>query len=128
MIFTLVSLLLLFKVRNDELELFTASQKLLSNYSLSLIEASLDPLITINIEGKITDMNEATVKITGVKREELIGSDFFDYFTQPNMAREVYEEVFFKWLCNRPLTRHKDGKNNRCIIQRICIQNDEGKY
>jgi hypothetical protein len=26
-------------------------------------------------------MNEATVKITGVKREELIGSDFFDYFT-----------------------------------------------
>jgi hypothetical protein len=27
-------------------------------------------------------MNEATVKITGVKREELIGSDFFDYFTQ----------------------------------------------
>jgi hypothetical protein len=38
-------------------------------------------------------MNEATVKITGC-REELIGSDFFDYFTQPNMAREVYEEVF----------------------------------
>jgi hypothetical protein len=37
-------------------------------------------------------MNEATVKITGVKREELIGSDFFDYFTQ-QMA-EVYEEVF----------------------------------
>jgi hypothetical protein len=26
-------------------------------------------------------MNEATVKITGVKREELIGSDFFDYYT-----------------------------------------------
>jgi PAS domain-containing protein len=91
--FTLVFIIVKsLKVRNDELELFTV-KKLLSNYSLSLIEASLDPLITINIEGKITDMNEATVKI-GVKREELIGSDFFDYFTQPNMAREVYEEVF----------------------------------
>jgi PAS domain-containing protein len=90
------------KVRNDELELFTASQKLLSNYSLSLIEASLDPLITINIEGKITDMNEATVNITGVKREELIGSDFFDYFTQPNMARE---EVFSNgFVIDSPLT------------------------
>jgi PAS domain-containing protein len=44
-------------------------QKLLSNYSLSLIEASRDPLVTISIEGKITDMNEATVKITGVERE-----------------------------------------------------------
>jgi PAS domain S-box-containing protein len=98
------------KVRNDELELFTVT-KLLSNYSLSLIEASLDPLITINIEGKITDMNEATVKI-GVKREELIGSDFFDYFTQPNMAREVYEEVFSNgFVIDSPLTLcHKDGK------------------
>jgi PAS domain-containing protein len=45
--------------------------KLLSNYSLSLIEASLDPLITINIEGKITDMNEATVKITGVRIDRI---------------------------------------------------------
>jgi PAS domain S-box-containing protein len=45
-----------------------------SNYSLSLIEASRDPLVTISIEGKITDMNEATVKITGVERELLTGS------------------------------------------------------
>jgi PAS domain-containing protein len=49
---------------------------LLSNYSLSLIEASRDPLVTISIEGKITDMNEATVKITGVERD-FTGSDFF---------------------------------------------------
>jgi PAS domain-containing protein len=35
------------------------------------------PLVTISIEGKITDMNEATVKITGVERELLTGSDFF---------------------------------------------------
>jgi PAS domain-containing protein len=44
-------------------------------YSLSLIEASRDPLVTISIEGKNTDMNEATVKITGVD-ELLTGSDF----------------------------------------------------
>jgi PAS domain S-box-containing protein len=110
---------LLKKVRNDELELFTVT-KLLSNYSLSLIEASLDPLITINIEGKITDMNEATVKITGVKREELIGSDFFDYFTQ--IWHEKSMRKFFKWLCNRlSLLLSQRRKINRCIIQRICL-------
>jgi hypothetical protein len=38
-------------------------------------------------------MNEATVKITGVKREELIGSDFFELYTT-KYGREVYEEVF----------------------------------
>jgi hypothetical protein len=39
------------KVRNDELELFTVTKTF--NYSLSLIEASLDPLITINIEVRL---------------------------------------------------------------------------
>jgi PAS domain S-box-containing protein len=129
-IFTLVFIIVKsLKVRNDELELFTASQKLLSNYSLSLIEASLDPLITINIEGKITDMNEATVNITGVKREELIGSDFFDYFTQPNMAREVYEEVFSNgFVIDSPLTLcHKDGKLTDVLFNGSVYKNDEGK-
>jgi hypothetical protein len=59
-------------------------------------------------------MNEATVKITGVKREELIGSDFFDYFTQPNMAREVYEEVFSNGFVIDLLCQRR--KINRCII------------
>ena len=38
-------------------------------YARSLIEASLDPLVTISPEGKITDVNEATVKVTGIARE-----------------------------------------------------------
>ncbi|MEZ7498585.1 PAS domain S-box protein [Flavobacterium sp. Arc3] len=128
-IFTLVFIIVKsLKVRNDELELFTASQKLLSNYSLSLIEASLDPLITINIDGKITDMNEATVKITGIKREELIGSDFFNYFTHPDMAREVYEEVFSKgFVIDSPLTLcHKDGKLTDVLFNGSVYKNDVG--
>src|SRR3954469_5989096 len=88
------------------------AQKLLSQYSLSLIEASLDPLVTINTEGKITDMNQATVKITGITREKLRGTDFFDYFTEPQKAREVYQEVFAKGtVVDSPLTlRHINGK------------------
>jgi hypothetical protein len=52
-------------------------------------------------------MNEATVKITGVERELLTGSDFFDYFTEPQMARNT--EVFAKGsVADSPLTlRHK---------------------
>ncbi len=78
----------------------------------SLIEASLDPLITINIKGKITDMNEALANITGLTREELTGTDFFEYFTEPQKAREVYQEVFANGsVTNSPLTlRHKEGK------------------
>jgi PAS domain S-box-containing protein len=63
-------------------------------YNRSLIEVSLDPLVTIAPDGKITDVNSATERATGRTREELVGTDFSDYFTDPERAREGYEQVF----------------------------------
>ena len=82
-----------------------------SQYVRSLIEASLDPLVTISPEGKITDVNEATIKVTGLARDELIGTDFSVYFTEPDKAREGYQQVFAKgFVTDYPLTiRHRDG-------------------
>ncbi len=90
----------------------TTKNKQESQYARSLIEASLDPLVTINTNGKIMDMNEALANITGLTREELTGTDFFDYFTEPQKAREVYQEVFANgFVSDLPLTlRHKAGK------------------
>lgn len=68
--------------------------KLVSAYNRSLIEASLDPLVTISPEGTISDVNEATIRVTGFTREELVGTDFSDYFTEPARAKAGYEKVF----------------------------------
>ena len=86
-------------------------QKHASQYARSLIEASLDRLVTISPEGKITDVNEGSVKVTGVAREKLIGTDFSDYFTEPEQARQGYEQVFAQgFVTDYPLTiRHQDG-------------------
>jgi uncharacterized protein (TIGR02145 family) len=65
-----------------------------SQYASSFIEAIADPLITISPEGKITDMNQAKVTITGVERGKLLGTNFYDYFTDPKKACEVYKEIF----------------------------------
>ncbi len=104
-------------VRGNVLGVFAAArditaQKQASQYARSLIEASLDPLVTISADGKITDVNEATVKVTGVTREQLVGSDFSTYFTEPEKAREGYRQVFEKgFVTDYPLTiRHKDGR------------------
>lgn len=88
------------------------AQKQASQYARSLVEASLDPLVTISPEGKITDVNEATIKVTGSSREDLIGSDFSNYFTEPEKAREGYQQVFAKGsVTDFPLTiRHKARK------------------
>ena len=81
-----------------------------SLYARSLIEASLDPFVTISPEGKITDVNEATAKITGVPREQLVGTEFCDYFTRPDLARLSYQQVFADGsVTDYPLTiRHRD--------------------
>lgn len=90
--------------QNDEKEKRAAELRI-ANYARSLIEASLDPLFTISPEGKITDMNNASVHITGVSREKLVDTDFFNYFTEPQKAREVYQEVFAKgFVADYPLT------------------------
>src|SRR5664280_2703226 len=116
-------------IANKELEKFSYSLKLASQYSLSLIEASLDPLITISPEGKITDMNHATVNITGITREKLTGTDFFGYFTNPQKAREVYQEVFANGsVVDYPLTvRHKDGKLTDVLFNGSVYKDDKGK-
>jgi PAS domain S-box-containing protein len=88
------------------------AQKQASQYARTLLESSLDPLVTISPEGKITDVNEATVKATGVPRQELIGTDFSGYFTDPQEAERSYKQVFTRgFVTDYPLTiRHRDGQ------------------
>lgn len=114
------------EIVNKELETLIYNNKLASQYSLSLIEASRDPLITISPEGKITDVNEATVNITGVLRENLKGSNFKDYFTDPQKASEVYQEVFAKgYVADYPLTI-TDGKLTDVLFNGSVYKDDKG--
>lgn len=97
-------------------------------YARSLIEASLDPLVTISTEGKITDMNQATIDITGINRKDLTGTNFFTYFTEPQKAREVYEEVFANgFVADSPLTiRHKSGKLTSVLFNGSVYRDEKG--
>ncbi len=98
---------LLFQIDEKEKR---AAELVIANYARSLIEASLDPLITINTAGEITDMNEAMVDATDVARATLKNSSFFKYFTDTKKAKQVYEDVFANgFIIQHPLTL-KDGK------------------
>lgn len=105
------------------------AQRQASQYTRSLIEASLDPLVTISAEGKVTDVNEATAKATGLPRERLIGTDFCDYFTEPDRAREGYEQVFARgFVTDYPLTiRHRDGRSTDVLYNASVYRDSRGK-
>jgi len=111
---------------NKELEALSCSLELASQYSRSLIEASLDPLFTINPAGKITDMNNASIKVIGVSREEVLNTDFFEYFTKPDKAREVYQKVYAKgFVSDYPLTI-RDGKLTDVLFNGSVYKDDHG--
>jgi PAS domain S-box-containing protein len=100
-----------------------------SLYARSLIEASLDPLVTINAEGKITDVNLSTEKITGITRKNLIGSDFADYFENPDKARTGYKTVFSEGMVkDYPLTiLHKSGRKIDVLYNATLFKNEKGE-
>ncbi len=106
----------------------TAELKAAALYARSLIEANLDPLVTINPEGRITDVNQATEQATGVPRDRLIGSDFSDYFTQPEAARAGYMKVFTEGqVRDYPLTiRNATGRLIDVLYHASIYRNEAG--
>jgi two-component system, cell cycle sensor histidine kinase and response regulator CckA len=98
-------------------------------YARSLIEASLDPLVTVSPEGKITDVNAATEAATGIPRDRLIGTDFADYFTEPEKARAGYQQVLARHsVSDYPLTiRHVSGRTTQVLYNATVYTGQGGK-
>lgn len=99
-----------------------------STYARSLIEASLDPLVTISAGGKIMDVNKATEQATGISRDKLIGSDFSDYFTEPQKARDGYQLAFSQGMVrDYPLAIcHVSGKITDVLYNATVYRNEQG--
>jgi PAS domain S-box-containing protein len=113
----------------DELTSQERALRNLNSYNRSLFEASIDPLVTINSEGKITDVNTSTERVTGHSREELIGTDFSDYFTEPELAKEGYKRMFSDGTVrDYPLSiRHNDGHITPVLYNATVYRDETGQ-
>jgi PAS domain S-box-containing protein len=106
-----------------------------AQYARSLIETDLNPLAAINREGTINDVNQAVVALTGVSREALIGTHFSLYATEPDKAKEAYQQAFSQGavrdypltvlnhhggqtdvLCNFSTYRDRNGNANGALV------------
>ncbi|RPI39931.1 MAG: PAS domain S-box protein [Methanoregulaceae archaeon] len=98
-------------------------------YNRSLIEASLDPLVTISPDGTISDVNEATIRATGYTRGEVVGTDFSDYFTDTAKAKAGYEAAFRDGsVTDYPLgIRHRNGQVTPVLYNAAVYRDAEGK-
>ena len=80
-------------------------------YTRSLIESNIDPLMTTDPAGILTDVNRQMEALTGCTRDELIGTPFKNYFTDPDRAEFAINQVLSeKTVTNFELTaRSRDG-------------------
>ena len=101
----------------------------LNAYNRSLIEANLDALVTIKLDGKIGDVNSVTEAITGYKRNELIGQNFHYYFTDPDKARSGYQHAFESGeLHDYELEiQHRDGHITPVVYNASVYKDEAGK-
>ena len=100
-----------------------------SLYARSLIEASLDPLMTICLEGRIMDVNAATEQVTGLSRERLVGSPFAEHFAEPDQALASYRQMFAEGsINNHPLSiRHVDGRITEILLNASVYRDETGQ-
>jgi PAS domain S-box-containing protein len=117
------------KRRAAEAEAVRKEARLRSAYNRSLLEASLDPLVTIGADGKINDVNSAIETVTGHSRAELIGTDFCKYFTEPERARAVYQEALSEGFVRDYALelRHRDGHITSVLYNASLYRDDSGK-
>src|SRR3954470_4365881 len=81
-------------------------------YTRSLIESNIDALMTTDLRGIITDVNQQMEALTGCTRDELIGAPFKNYFTDPERAEAGIKQVLSEGkVTNYELTaRARDGR------------------
>jgi PAS domain S-box-containing protein len=81
-------------------------------YTRSLIESNIDALMTTDPSGMISDVNHQMELLTGCTRDELIGSPFKNYFTDPERAETGIAQVLREGkVTDYELTAHaRDGK------------------
>lgn len=98
-------------------------------YNRSLLEANPDTMVTITPDGKIGDVNAATEVITGYTREELIGTDFHSYFTNPDKARAGYQQVFETGTVRdyELEIQHRDGRVIPVLYHASVFRDEKGE-
>jgi len=98
-------------------------------YNRELIEVSIDPFVTIGLDGKLKDVNKAVELVTGYSRDQLIGTDFSDYFIHPDQAKAGYETAFREgYVKDYPLEiQHKNGHITPVLYNASIYKDQKGK-
>jgi len=99
-----------------------------SHYTRHLIEASLDPIFIVSVNGLVTDANSAAEEMTGYSRGDLVGGLFASYFTDGDKAIESNLEAYVKGGVRGILldVKHKSGSSSSVLYNATAFKGIDG--
>jgi len=117
-------------VMHDITELRNAREALERSlrYNRSLFVASIDPLLTLDLQGRITDVNPACEALTGLRRTGLLGHKIQTFLVQNENSTNYLSAIISKGFAQDfELTLKVDNKPE---IPLLCsgasVKNDQG--
>src|SRR5712692_5642200 len=123
-----IGFLLISKDISNEIRL-TEELQATQFYTRSLIESNIDALMTTDALGIISDVNQQMEALTECSRDELIGTPFKMYFTDPQRAEEGVKLVLREGkVTNYELTARGRGTRETLVSYNASIFRDaQGK-
>jgi PAS domain S-box-containing protein len=100
-------------LENEIVERKKVELKLLSEqeYKKSLIESSLDVIISTNVENQIVQFNQAAINIFGYSRQEILGKPIQTLFFESLDFQKFYSEIIEnKQFKGELILKRKDGR------------------
>ena len=83
-----------------------------------LLTAHPDARFTLDRQGIVLTANAAAFRLTGVAWDDLVGADFFAFFTAPEEVWEAYQALLAKGTVRHlPFTlRHRTGTLTEVVL------------
>ncbi len=97
--------------------------------AVNLLEASMDPMMLVDRDGRISDINTSVELATGRTRVELLGAEFAVCFANPDEARTALKDAIANGFLKGFLLqiRHNGGSSRNARCNAIIYRNEEGE-
>jgi PAS domain S-box-containing protein len=96
-------------------------------YNRSVIESSANGLVMVDLRDRIADVNETICKLAGRRRQELIGGDFADFFTEPDAATAAVHHALATGSTTRCQLRLATQQRPQLVVSISLIRTSTGE-
>ena len=99
-----------------------------SHFARGLLDASLDPMMVIDMQRRVTDVNRAAEDITGWGRSQLIGTDLLEWFSKGEEISDLVLRALHQGqVRDHPMSvRHKSGRMTEVLCSVTIYRDADG--